>query len=735
MNDFSNRREYNPFVRFCVSARPPRDGEIRQPIVQFNAMEPPAGSYIQGFNTLQQPCSLEEDPMYIVHPESMTPPRGYARIDVPSGQPEATIQNWLANAHSTSMYLLQPQQAQRFPYGIPVDNMPCQVPQTQEARQLQIPQQALDAATCAAVESEANGGDGVPYSLTRGVDGYYLVPEKGTVKIRVTNFLVDLKDVSHRISMEWAEQRETQNIQFEETVFVKNGPSKRIQLKVDYENLKTICSIIEKRVGEAIIFKSKKEFADKLQIDLREQLPRSPHVYEYMTSGWVRTGTGEYIYIHDGAMLRPYGLASACNFRFGRGACPRNKAQIVRDAFGILDVSPNTPASIIPFLWAHMSLLYTIFRDAGFTPHALLFIDGTTGSLKTAVASCIFNFTGEAKDNIPATFRDTSASMEVEMGKFRDRTLLVDDFCPAPDQASRRNLEQNLEQIVRFYGDGIAKARTNPKLDKVQEKSPQGLCVITGEDIAGSQSSQLRCLFIHVDKGTYDGKVLEKFQKMPYLWTENLAQFVEYIGKHAEIVIEEIRNTFPVLRAEAEKHLKERRLADICAYLMMTAGFVLQYATDVAGMESKILFGAFNKAIAQTCSDSEQRATQMKPSRVFAQSLLTLLQQGDISLAEKDEFEATTKGYVGVRYKGYWYLWPDKAYSRVRAYCSREGREFPLGMQALWKALASDGVLIPNVTERNGKKRVEYGTKISFAGRPRLLKIDPKRFYEIAEDE
>ena len=90
MNDFSNRREYNPFVRFCVSARPPRDGEIRQPIVQFNAMEPPAGSYIQGFNALQQPCSLEEDPMYIVHPESMTPPRGYARIDVPSGQPEAT---------------------------------------------------------------------------------------------------------------------------------------------------------------------------------------------------------------------------------------------------------------------------------------------------------------------------------------------------------------------------------------------------------------------------------------------------------------------------------------------------------------------------------------------------------------------------------------------------------------------------------------------------------------------
>lgn len=88
-----------------------------------------------------------------------------------------------------------------------------------------------------------------------------------------------------------------------------------------------------------------------------------------------------------------------------------------------------------------------------------------------------------------------------------------------------------------------------------------------------------------------------------------------------------------------------------------------------------------------------------------------------------------------MRYKGYWYLWPDKAYSRVRAYCSREGREFPLGMQALWKALASDGVLIPNVTERNGKKRVEYGTKISFAGRPRLLKIDPKRFYEIAEDE
>ena len=56
-----------------------------------------------------------------------------------------------------------------------------------------------------------------------------------------------------------------------------------------------------------------------------------------------------------------------------------------------------------------------------------------------------------------------------------------------------------------------------------------------------------------------------------------------------------------------------------------------------------------------------------------------------------------------------------------------------MSANALWDALANTGVLIKTKTVRHGESYYENGTKVSFAGRPRLLKIDPVKVKELAE--
>ena len=93
------------------------------------------------------------------------------------------------------------------------------------------------------------------------------------------------------------------------------------------------------------------------------------------------------------------------------------------------------------------------------------------------------------------------------------------------------------------------------------------------------------------------------------------------------------------------------------------------------------------------------------------------------------------QAYLGAVVDGYWYLWPQETYQAVVTYFNAGGGTFPLTANALWEALSNAGILIRSKTNRKGKLCYENGTKVSFAGRPRLLKIDPARLQEVAEAE
>lgn len=710
----AENKYYNPFIPFAISKRERKPGELYNPFVDLKKAEPDS-SGIKYLSPLVEPCNPNEDPMYVVHPQQIAPPQGFCPINLRDSFPKRpivedygsqTLAEWGENVNGLAV-----QHAEYIGQSFP-ELLHTSQGETKEQRE----------------EME---------DITRGRDGYYVSVGNRTASRRVTNWYVEDIETIHSRKFNNTRVVEERRIAFDLVVFPENGgsPNKR-RIEIKYEDFDKIVSIVQKKEASAVIYRHAAPFEVRLIIELRRKMSSCTHRYEFLTSGWVNLPNGQKAYVQDGVKPPVDFVTYHSKFSFYNGGLRRAKEEIVRSGLGVLRISRDPAVMAIMFLWALLGLLFSLFEEAGFRPSSVLFIDGVTGSMKTSVSRLIFGFSGkDGGCDDYATFRDTSSSMEVLLGRCRDRVLLVDDFCPPADGHSTSTARQSLERLIRYFGDGKARGRTTPQLEEVTEKKVNCTCVITGEDTAGSLSSLLRCLFLPVEKTTFDGEVLAQYQEQPWLWTEFLQLFTEYIAPRYDEVVKMIRQQFPELRKAAAGELQERRLADTSASLMMVSRLVLDMYADMGYTGGEEYERFFRQAILKTCKDSERRALESNPSCIFAKSLLTMLHTETVVLGSVELFAADPKRYIGAEKDGYWYLWPDRTYSAVRQFYQDSGKVFPLGDAALWRQLAADGALLPTHTKKKGVEAVEYGTKVSFAGRPRLLKFDPQKLQALAEDE
>ena len=723
------------YVTACRDVMPP--GVYRQIFSNKKMPPPPPGVPYAYYDENRDPCADFQRAIYAVYNSALPPPPGFTLLDpgindfgmpqpLPtfSNQEEAEIARFCAiqrlmqhREDSTPGLGKEPEQEKQQRTAINSDlvGLPPPPPQMQQKE-----------------TGEAHDEE-VGYQLQSGQDGYYIKPLKSGRALRATNFLIEIQELRHRIVPEGEKEVDHQKLMFLVHLI---GSGKTVNLEIETAQLGKIVDVVRQRVPESTIFRYRTVFPEQLDILLRTQLAQCRHTYEYGICGWMQLPRQGLTYVHDDILSPSEAVFFKSNFAFGRGPQQRNIPEIVEAGFGVLGISNDLTQSAVLFLWAHLGLMWTLFAQAGYPPRALLYLSGISGSLKTAVCKTLFNFTAIPELDIPASFRDTSASMEISIDQYKDRVLLVDDFCPAANKAARRTMEQTLESLIRFYGDGNTKGRADPRMDKVYMKEARGLCVITGEDVAGSLSNRLRCLFLHVEKTSFCGDILKQYQERPYLWTEYLACFVDALPAVIPDVIERIQTAFPQYRVRAEEVLQERRLIDTCCWLAVTAQLALEVATKLSGVD---LLGRWLVPLEQValaaCVSSEQQSTQQLPERLFAETLMTLIQRQDVWLGTKEEFIGAPHSYLGVILNDFWYLWPQETYNAVVNYYNAGGGHFPLSMTALWEALSNASILIRSQTTRNGQVRYENSTKISFAGRPRLLKNDPARLRAVAEAE
>lgn len=463
---------------------------------------------------------------------------------------------------------------------------------------------------------------------------------------------------------------------------------------------------------------------------VRDQIPTLPTVTVVKSPGFIRLN-GQWVYAHDGAIFNgPVEFRTGCTIPCDPQVS-REKA--LHALLGVLELTVNSPTMLPLLLVSHLGPLYNLFEAAGFAPQFVLFLHGQTGSLKTAVVQALFRLFKELPKTPEATFRDTKTALEVKIGAACSRVLPIDDYKPAVTSATGREDEDKLEHIIRMFGDGIAKARSNSELGRAKEFHPAGCCVVTGEDTGGSHSSLLRCLVLSVQKGEINGEKLRFFQENPVVLQTHFYHFLKWAGVYGEEIVDFIQREFQEERQFFSEIVKEPRQADIGATMMLTAQILLGYVQEVMMLNVSEIFDVKQRwanTLVEVLRRSEEETVELDPIQMYLEALFDGQAAGRINIAPT-QVEFKRGQHLGFAKDGVWWLFPKEIYAYVKQHWKAQGVIFPLKAEKVHALLYQKQLLDVNRENRKGREKVLYTKKSTLEPRSRMLvlRIEQAREY------
>lgn len=467
---------------------------------------------------------------------------------------------------------------------------------------------------------------------------------------------------------------------------------------------------------------------------VRKQLFALPERHYIKVTGFAKI-EGEWVFSHDGA-------EAAGSIVFSTGyTIPvdtnMNARGAYRAAMEFLNISAKLALMLPLLMMAHLSPMFNLFDAAGYVPRFVLFLNGRSGSLKTSTALVIFRLFKEQPASPEANFKDTEVALEIKLGQGNGKVVLLDDYRPPVTAVDGKNNLSKLESVVRAAGDRIAKSRSNPELGKAKEFLPTSCVVVTGEDLGGTQSSQLRMLILAIAKNDIDGKKLKQFQDNPLLLTTHMACFLKWAGKNGEAIIAFIRANFEIERNFFGESLREPRVVDTAVTLMLTARILHSYGTDIGAVDagsSAQQLNEWRNAILQACIASEGTSKEQDPVHMYLQAFFDMWERKEIVIA-RDIKSYEAEKHIGYAADDILWLWHRELYTRVCRYWQKLGILFPLTVEKTNEHLDGAGLIrVSYETRGNGTKKL-YICKSSLPGRSRMLVLNETLARKYMESE
>ena len=155
-----------------------------------------------------------------------------------------------------------------------------------------------------------------------------------------------------------------------------------------------------------------------------------------------------------------------------------------------------------------------------------VFLQGTTGTFKTAISGCIQAFYGKEFNgsHLPENWSSTGNAMEKKAFLCKDAVFTIDDFVArgTPSEVSRSH--KDAERVFRAQGNQSGRDRLTSTTEVRGAYIPRGLILATGEDIPNGHSLQARCVILSIKKGATNTDTLTALQELAK--QESLAQLM-----------------------------------------------------------------------------------------------------------------------------------------------------------------------------------------------------------------
>ena len=381
--------------------------------------------------------------------------------------------------------------------------------------------------------------------------------------------------------------------------------------------------------------------------------------------------------------------------------------------------------AILPFfLYCHAGFSAQLFKDAGLDMQFLLVLVGQSGSLKTAICKA---FAEPFNSQDLLNFNSTDRAIELYREASLDMNMIVDDIFSCQDNAMKRKFEK----ILRAFGDGVGRAKSGPSFNEIEQISVCGACIVTAEhDLEAQQSSALRCVTVAVTRDSFDGKILEEFQKnqaeakmagIPSWNQLYFAAWIAYLEKNYNRVVEMLRGFEP-----PEFSMKFRRQLSTYKIFCALANLVLDWGKQIgviSNLEAQTTYLIWIQTIKELMVKNEDQARVCEPWQQFLQAIQQALGSGVMEIAsDKAAYEGGAAKYIGYvqehkQLKQY-VLAPEKVFVAVRRWLEELGRNFVSDQKSLWRKLYEAGITDGYVNkDGRGGTRLRYLKRVTIHGR------------------
>ncbi len=457
-----------------------------------------------------------------------------------------------------------------------------------------------------------------------------------------------------------------------------------------------------------------------------------PEEMKYDFIGWHYI-SNRYIYLHGGGAIGGDNLQITGDkskyLRTNLDLSPKDTYRHLLESLNI-----GNPEITLPiFAYNLLSLMTTMFKEAGKEPKFVLWLHGITGSRKTTLAKYFCNIFGSSSENIPATFKDTRSALDVKTFEFKDSTLIVDDYHPASDPTERAEMNLIAQHIIRLYGDRIGKNRMTRTMTKQKTYIPRGLCIVTGEDSIQGHSTNSRIVPIEIQRDDVNLERLTYFQNNRVVYTTGLYYFIEYLARHYSEIRKFIGDNFDLERGKVLNQYGHGRLAESFVFFQFGYKIFLEYGFHMGAISTDEFLIRYNFALEIFRNGIKKHESQMfmhNPDVMYLVALNELIQSNKLKILDVDS-NLTSSNVIGYFDAENFYFFSKLAYAAVKQFWRDQGKMFSLGESATIKALDRNGILVTSV-EGGVKRRTLRNSSIKTlsGGRPRFLTINKKMMAE-----
>lgn len=369
-----------------------------------------------------------------------------------------------------------------------------------------------------------------------------------------------------------------------------------------------------------------------------------------------------------------------------------NMGKIVKDGKGELLL-----------VYLHIAVLRTLFVDAGEVPTFSPYLHGRTGSGKTTLAKLFFQIYNRNILQVNASFFDTVASMEYTGFLMKDAVCIVDDYCPSPSKAHKKEMESKGQQKLRRDGDNKGMGRLSRDLKPQRRFDPRSLTVYTGEELMSVESSSARLVEISINAGDVNFDLLTYYQKNKYNISTYLSFFLQWVTEHYSQIVEQIREYIIEGRNQRKTEGVHLRNTEMEVFVMAMLHIIEEYYMSIFASKSNdiINFGMNVTNCLETIRISkESRAEDLDPVSMCLTAIKEGIESNLLHVVDASTYAGKITENTILQHENYYYIKNHSMNMFVIRFWKKLGIDFTTSKNKLNEFLDDAKVIKTEKTDR-----------------------------------